>query len=457
MEQKCNRFYSASWSININNGLTKSYYICEINGNLENDQEEVTTDTSLNKKSNAEVTMVQYQLYHSVEFIPNSLFDTFENLEYLVIESRNKFETMKREYLRNANKLKNLWINNNSIKKIDGNVFSEAKSLEYMNFRFNKIESIHREAFNGLPKLQGVYLYYNRIKKLHPETFSLIATLNNLHLEGAKNCANAAFISANAKFPQIEAKISSSCTYEPFPDKVNAIQKLAEEKKIKFQELNDKIGNLTVEAQAKQKKFVEMSNQLEQMKAELSSQQNKQVKELANHQKELTKIASEKLQLQAKITQMEAKNQQLEAKLAIQQKEPQECKSEPQLESTSLQNLIDSKLTQMEAKLAVQKLELLQECKSELQLESTTYPNQIDSKFTQMEVKLTAQKLEHKVEEGKLAGQMMTLQNIYFSLVDRINDQKDWNKKYSDEIGTTCENNLRLVQSRLAFLEKKID
>ena len=64
---------------------------------------------------------------------------------------------------------------------------------------------------------------------------------------------------------------------------------------------------------------------------------------------------------------------------------------------------------------------------SELQLEFTSHKNAI-------EAKLTVQKLEHKVEEGKLAGQMMTLQNFYFSLMDRINEQKDWNKKYSDRI-----------------------
>ena len=409
LEQKCTGFYSVNWWINTNDGPEKSYYICQINGSLENDQEVVTTDTSENTKSNAEVPAVYYQHSQTVKFIPNSLFATFVNLEYLVISFGNKFETMKREYLQNAKKLKNLKIFTNSVKKLDGNVFSKAKSLEHINFYKNQIESIHKEAFNGLPNLQGVYLDKNKIKILHLETFSSISNLNDLGLKGDENCVNEKFTSANQNFPQIEAKISSGCTYKPFPDEVNAIQNLAEKNKIKIQEFNDKIGNLTAEAQAKQQKFDEMTNQLEKMKAELSSQQEKQVKELAEQQKEFdAKIASEKLQLEAKITQ-------LETKLAIQQKE----------------------------------------CKTELQLESTSLQNQIDSKFTQMEAKLTAQKIKHKVEKGKLAGQIMTLQNIDFSLVDRINDQKDWNRKYSDEIGTTCENNLRLVQIRLAVLENK--
>ena len=124
LEQKCDTFKFVDWWINTSDGPTKLYYYCKIKGKLENDQEEVTTDTSKNTKSNAEVTAVYYQTHQTVKYIPNSLFETFLNLEYLHIDYNNKFETMKREYLQNANKLKNLKIYLNSVKKIDGNVFS---------------------------------------------------------------------------------------------------------------------------------------------------------------------------------------------------------------------------------------------------------------------------------------------------------------------------------------------
>ena len=389
-------------SINTHDGPSKSYYTCEINGNLKKDQEDVITDTSENTRSNEEVTMVYYFPAHYVTFIPNSLFDTFVNLEFLLIHFANSFETMKREYLRNANKLTSFWVYGNSLKKINGNVFAEAKFLEHINFYNNEIESIHKEAFNGLPYLKNVYLETNNIKKLHPKTFSFIANLNILELGGGKNCVNEKFTSASQKLPEIEAKISSNCTYVEIPSEV------AEENRIKMQEANDKIGNLTAEAQAKQEKFEEMSNKLEEMKAQLSSQEEKHAQDLANQQKEFdAKITFEKLQ-------METKNYQNDANLTA------------------------------------QKLELLQECKSELQLEFINHKNQIDSKFAteklqmeaknnQMEAKLTAQKSElllecklearqeiakHSFEDGKLAGQMMTLQNMYLSLVNRINDKQ---------------------------------
>ena len=222
LEQKCEKFHSNPWPNNTYDGPDKSYYICRIKGQLKNEVE-VTTDTTRNTKSNREVTMVAYYPSHTVKFIPNSLFDTFLNLEYLLIYSNNKFETMRREYLRNANKLKNLWIYKNSVRKIDGNVFLEAKKLEHVNFESNKIESVHKEAFKGILNLKGVYLQGNKIKNLHPSTFSATANLNILQLGGRENCVNEKITSANEKFPEIEAKILDRCTYQPFPDEVQQL------------------------------------------------------------------------------------------------------------------------------------------------------------------------------------------------------------------------------------------
>ena len=272
LKQICDSFNSSLWLIDTYDGPSKSYYVCRINGNLKNEQEVVTTDTSLNTKSNEDVTLVYYNHDHTVKFIPNSLFDTFVNLEYLFIHFGNKFETMKREFLRNAIKLKNLQIRYNSVQQIDGNVFSEAKSLEYINFWKNHIKSIHKEAFSGLSNLQGVYLQGNKIKNLHPKSFSFIANLNILELSGAENCVNREFFSASQNFPEIERIISSRCTYEPFPD---------EDKNLKQAKIQ--IGSLTVEAQSNQEKFKEMSNKLEELKAEISSQEDKLVKEHVDH------------------------------------------------------------------------------------------------------------------------------------------------------------------------------
>ena len=94
---------------------------------------------SRNRNSNYEVTTVWYESGNMVKFIPNSLFTTFVNLEFLYIHYNNKFETMKPEYLRNAKKLKNIYIRNNSVKKLNAQVFAEANNLEHINFYGNQI------------------------------------------------------------------------------------------------------------------------------------------------------------------------------------------------------------------------------------------------------------------------------------------------------------------------------
>ena len=249
VEQSCYYFDSWEWYINTYDDPTKLEYVCTIKANLENDQEEVTTDTSKNTKSNDEVTVVYYYEDNNVKFIPNSLFSTFTNLEYLLISWNNNFETMKQEYLRNATKLKCLKITDNLVKKLDKNVFSEAKNLEHINFMDNKIETIHKKAFNGLPKLQGVYLHKNRIKSLNPYTFSFIIKLNILELTGAENCVNDKFLNATCQFPEIEREILQSCTYEPFPDEVLEESEYQKILNIKLNKANDMINNLTAVAQ----------------------------------------------------------------------------------------------------------------------------------------------------------------------------------------------------------------
>ena len=224
--QICKSFATAGHYLNTYFGADKSYYICYIDGPLENDQEAVTTDTSNNTKSNEEVTMVFYDHEYTVKFIPNSLFDTFTNLEYLFVSYGNKFETMKPEFLQKANKLKNLEIRYNLIKQIDANVFAGANNLEHINLEGNPIKSIHFQAFNGLPNLQGIFLQETQIKNVHPKTFSSITKLNILSFNRGESCVDEIFYDANKKFSEIEKKLSQNCTFELLPEEKLAAQKL---------------------------------------------------------------------------------------------------------------------------------------------------------------------------------------------------------------------------------------
>ena len=230
LEQECHKFNTITTISNTYDGAEKSYYECTIRGNLHNKNEVVTTNTAKNEKSNDEVTLVWYYSLNFVEFIPNSLFTTFINLEYLYIDVDNTFEIMKAEYLKNAKNLRNLKIFKNSVKTLDDSVFAEAPNLENINFVENKIESIHKLAFNGLPNLQGIYLNKNKITNLHPSTFTSITKLNILELSD-NICITMRFSTANQKISAIESEIGKSCTYEPFSDEELAAKKIIDQEK----------------------------------------------------------------------------------------------------------------------------------------------------------------------------------------------------------------------------------
>ena len=102
-------------------------------------------NTKTNNKTNAEVNCLQYsgENENTVDFIPTSIFDTFGNLEILYISKNQNFKIMKPQYLRNATKLKLLFIFGNQVTNLDENLFVEAENLEYVSFEENKIESIH--------------------------------------------------------------------------------------------------------------------------------------------------------------------------------------------------------------------------------------------------------------------------------------------------------------------------
>ena len=417
--QSCAEVDIYSWPANIYNGPYIPFTRCTINGNLTNDQDEVITDPLRNSRSH-EITMVHYNHSRRVTFIPNSLFLTFTNLDYLFISSANGFETLKPEYLRNAKKLKRLHIYTNSMRRLNANLFVEANNLEHINFAWNSIESIHRLAFNGLPNLQGVYIDYNKVKFVHPKTFSSFTKLNILAFQGTygfMNCIGSVYMNANQRIPEIEGKIARDCTYSQFPDEV-AAQKLIEDKNrtIQFNQTNNiiqdvqptRVNNSTVkvlENPEMMQKFGEMHKKMEEIEAKINNQEAKRVKELAEQEKKFEKMMTD-------------------------QQEEFDTK-------------IDIEKTEMDAKLSALKqpncnCEVLQE-KIKVQVEASEIKilNEIETKFVYQ---------NKKVEESELKNFKMNL-----ALVDRINDHKTDTKK----LAKVFENNLFKYERRLAVLEKK--
>lgn len=213
VEQVC-EFAYGGFHVNSFDGNSEVLYKCLIkNVQLTNFYEPVKTQLHVN--SSIVVTALGYhgaKVY--MKFIPNSIFTTFPKIKYFWIGGVQEFDSLKSEYLKNANNLRVIDVYSTTIWKLDKNVFQEALKLEYINFHGNMIESVHKETFNGLKHLKGIYLYNNRITNLHPTTFSQHTKLHDLRLSG-NFCRIRNFERASKKFKEIEAEIRKNCEYSP--------------------------------------------------------------------------------------------------------------------------------------------------------------------------------------------------------------------------------------------------
>lgn len=213
MEQKCS-FKNSFFYKNGFDGPSQLVYFCAISKDqpLTNENDTVIINTDDNNKTNEDILAIGYISGNQIKYIPQALFTTFVNVKEFFMDADSQFETLKPEYLNNANNLKVFGIWSNEITKLGANLFVYAPNLEHINFQGNKIERIDRLTFSNLTQLQGLYLPNNKIANLHPETFSHLKDLQVLNLLG-NVCVNKFFGNANTRFKEIEEEIRKSCTY----------------------------------------------------------------------------------------------------------------------------------------------------------------------------------------------------------------------------------------------------
>lgn len=82
----------------------------------------------------------------------------------------NKLKQIKKGAMKNLNSLENLIITNNSITKIDSDVFFELP-VKRIILADNKIEAIELRAFSTLPNLEELYLTNNNLKYFYRQWF----------------------------------------------------------------------------------------------------------------------------------------------------------------------------------------------------------------------------------------------------------------------------------------------
>ncbi|KAG5670670.1 hypothetical protein PVAND_000918 [Polypedilum vanderplanki] len=129
-------------------------YTCCIQNKIidENEKIERIYGVHLNKKTYQDVILVYFNDC-KISKVPQGLTTIFPNMQGIVINNSN-LTYIEREDLKEYNKLKMLYIENNKIQIFSENLLVDMKLLELFSMRGNKISYIEPDFLDGLDKLK---------------------------------------------------------------------------------------------------------------------------------------------------------------------------------------------------------------------------------------------------------------------------------------------------------------
>lgn len=254
--------------------LIKTYSICDIVGVQFIKEQETVKTINIGDQN---TTMLRYYSDNVVNFIPNSIFETFPNLEYFWIREPQQFSNLKAYYLKNAYALKLFDVENQKgFTKLDANVFFEAPNLEHVNLQNNGLEYIDKSAFGGLKKIKGIYLKGNNIRQFYHSS-----VLNHDTLQVLDLLYNDCISKKYQNFAQIQAlptelNACSSVTHAELAEltKINNDQYLVDYKntdqKLKdiiesiSSTLNELANNQEILEETQKTEFLKLSSQIDE-------------------------------------------------------------------------------------------------------------------------------------------------------------------------------------------------
>lgn len=130
--------------------------------------------------------VLQVSAVHSrFNFIPNSIFLKFSNLERLYLYDVKPI-TIDEKTFKNCLSLKSIHMDFNMITKLPAKAFQECKNIERIRIVNNEISSIKKDTFKGLYKLTALRLTHNKISTIIAESFEILPQLKVLRLSHNK-------------------------------------------------------------------------------------------------------------------------------------------------------------------------------------------------------------------------------------------------------------------------------
>jgi Leucine-rich repeat (LRR) protein len=159
-------------------------YSCEVDNAVKvNSADVFDVNDHLPNKTNDHVKMVTFTR-STVESLPTDIFKSFPNMEILDLIDC-KVSTWTRDNLKNAKRLKKLWLDKNQIAELADNLFlGAASSLEVLILRENKIAKISDKTFTALVNLKNLDLDENSLTTISNEIFAPLKKIREINLRG---------------------------------------------------------------------------------------------------------------------------------------------------------------------------------------------------------------------------------------------------------------------------------
>lgn len=163
----------------------ETYYRCYLrNLTITSADDIIEIDKSgyYNPKNFKEMIWIEYS---EMNWIPHQFFDKFPKLNYFVLLD-SKLESLERSSFKSAYQLKKLRFDKVHIPRLNGMIFADMPTLEYLSIVDSDVRSIDEHAFSGLEFLKGLYLTGNRIIVFEEEVFQPLINLEELFLNQNK-------------------------------------------------------------------------------------------------------------------------------------------------------------------------------------------------------------------------------------------------------------------------------
>ncbi|XP_028398367.1 protein slit-like [Dendronephthya gigantea] len=160
---------------------------------------------------------------------------TFPNDMDVLDLSRNNITILRRNFLDNHYKLRNLYLHKNSISVFEERAFVGLDNLERLQLRKNNLVELKNKAFEGLPKLKTLFLENNSFTTILNGTFDELTSLKKIALKGVPlvcDCKLNPFMRFVAKHT---IKFHGTCQSEETLGDLKGIDLCGKKKKIKRQ------------------------------------------------------------------------------------------------------------------------------------------------------------------------------------------------------------------------------